>query len=330
MGVVHFLMLFGGFLALAWGVRKRQDLLYAVMACGSHYVGFASMGSAVQLQATYFAASPLTSVMCILFILAMLVLITLCVHKVLDGITEDEFVEKLEDVEHDAAGMTLAFLWTQSVRFMLSERGTYPRMEGGEGEESVPHHTAHSRNMLLIYCVGLLLLSVAVLRPLELQAEQYLHSHILKRGFALVTPFLMMSVAWGFLLWADWTFYEHIFKNEGLLGRLMFSLSATTILVGAIYVTATQLNNYKWRRKFVLGVCGLVIGFSWEEVFDEAIECLAEGYGHGHPVMLKLFLALLMAAILMPVYIFYLKPIVERERELEELKLSGRSGAATP
>lgn len=274
----------------------------------------------MKLQMHFFSDSPAMAALCIVVAFVVLALLSYVLHHFMTSRVDDEFLEQLEDVEQDAAGMTTAFLWTMTVRFMLSDSGEYPQMGAAE-EGEPPHHSAWSRNMLLAYAFALLILSVLLLPILQDLADRT-HHHTIKRCICISQPFLMMAVAWAFLLWADWAVYEHLFEGEGLLGRLLFAILATAVVIPCIWAVGTTMHASKWRRKFVLGICALLIGFSWEEVFDHAVEALSEDFAH--PVQMKLPLAIGMAAVLVPMYVYYLKPIVGREKKIEEEKLTGR------
>eukprot|EP00662_Eupelagonemidae_sp_cell21_P057863 gene57863-biopygen17505 len=79
---------------------------------------------------------------------------------------------------------------------------------------------------------------------------------------------------------------------------------------------------------------GLLIGFSWECAFDDAVETITEatGWEHDNKWKAKVFqmtLAVGLSLIVIPAYWQYILPIVnkkEEEKEEEDKKFSQQSG----
>lgn len=251
-----------------------------------------------------------------------------------------KFIEKIEELEDDVCGMLLAFAWTMLVRYLIS--GTYQTFE--EGETGQIQHNWVQRLILFIYLCCMLGLTFYLLPKLQ-QLSQKLISPLKKRVLLMLHPFLTMSVAWAVLLWADWTFYEAYFRGKAVLGRMWFAFLASFVVFGIIYFIAHTQKRImhpdrnsaskddrekahavdlamRWtdleRRKFTLCMMALVVAFAWEETYDESIEGSYSMTGSGWKTLIKFFDAMIISAVLLPVYVWYVRPHVEGLEEEED------------
>merc|ERR1719487_3096901 len=110
-----------------------------------------------------------------------------------------------------------------------------------------------------------------------------------------------MAVAWAFLLWADWEFYENSFRHSGIEGRLVFALVAT-VCCFACTVALARAEELQYLNsnldKLCIGALSLIVAFAWEETFDEALEVAVEDVAH--PAVAKILLANLVGATVLP------------------------------
>merc|ERR1719265_1355720 len=139
----------------------------------------------------------------------------------------------------------------------------------------------------------------------------------------LIRSFFSMSIAYAFLFWGAMYYYEHPDRNVlPIFNRLIFSSLASAwcmliIFVLAAFHSSTVLSHVSVAAtKLELDALGLIAGFSWEETFDEAVEAATEDTHWEHSI--KALLALFAAAMVLPVYYNYVKPIVLQITEDED------------
>merc|ERR1719160_758721 len=60
-------------------------------------------------------------------------------------------------------------------------------------------------------------------------------SRLVIRLHSLMYPFLTMSVAWAYLLWGEWEFYESLFVGNAILARAVFALLCTTMCFALLF-----------------------------------------------------------------------------------------------
>jgi len=291
------------------------------------------------MNETYFS---LHWAMCLLgvfiFLLALVGVGLLHHHiKTATHMDHQEWEDSVDEVENDVGGMILAFAWTTFVRFLIL--GRYPEHEPEPGEE---RHTALQRGLFLGYAVGMAVLTFFVIRALDhwMLEHSQTASRVMIRLHLLCYPFLTMSVAWAFLMWGEWEFYESRFVGNAVLARAAFAIFCTAICLlvilgfsifmkrrsdGARQRAASAQDDKAFQlaqiqaqveeererdiRRLVVNLVSLIVAFSWEETFDASVEGAIEG--DVHPAMAKVVLAIVVAACVLPVYIFYLRPHVD-------------------
>jgi len=318
---VHALLLFAGILVLAFALKAREGAFWGLLACGGHYVAFGALHAGNELQAHFFSATPLQCVLCLCLLIVVFMLAGYVAHLIIDSKFDAEMREQLEDLQSDAGGMTLAFLWTLTVRFLIC--GHYPEMEQGEGEdEPSPKHTPTMRTIMGLYALGFFVLGMVLLPNLEGIIKRP-HSKLVQRLLSLIEPFTTMSIAWGILLWADWTMYESLYRGQEVLGRMLFAVCASVLAICAVKLAAIErFKGASGRRHSFLCMLTLVVGFAWEETFDAALEGASEGIAH--PLFFKFGCAFATVGAVAPVFIAYIRPIVQRLQQEDAKGLEGK------
>lgn len=347
------------FLLVAWRLRHKEELLWTVTACGAQFIGFSAMYAGSQINETFFSSHVLFSFLSVVILLLICCFVSLVGHwaigraeryeqDITDLPMDDQedfsrFIEKIDELEDDIAGLALAFVWTLSVRYLIS--GAYAGME--EGETGSMQHTSVQRLVLFIYTASMAALAVFSLPRLQ-HFGQKVQSPLGKRLLLMLHPFLAMSVAWAVLLWADWTFYEWYFRDATVLGRVWFAFLAGFCVLGIIFVMAHlqrremhenrssddklerdhahQVDlHLRWsdleRRKFILGMMALIVAFAWLQTYDKSLDGSYSGAGMVNwKTLIKLVDAAVLTAVLLPIYIWYLQPkIAALEEEEDEM-----------
>lgn len=94
-----------------------------------------------------------------------------------------------------------------------------------------------------------------------------------------------MCVAWSYLLWGEWQFYETYFHGDKMFGKMVFAVMATAIclllIVVLAYATAERYSNARGYAHLCVTAFSLVTAWSWEHCFHTAIGVLAEQYQVG-------------------------------------------------
>eukprot|EP00927_Polykrikos_kofoidii_P083622 TRINITY_DN8614_c0_g3_i1.p1 TRINITY_DN8614_c0_g3~~TRINITY_DN8614_c0_g3_i1.p1 ORF type:complete len:238 (-),score=45.90 TRINITY_DN8614_c0_g3_i1:75-710(-) len=121
-----------------------------------------------------------------------------------------------------------------------------------------------------------------------------------------------MTFAWCTFYGLVWLVAQWI--TEGMIGiyTLAVSLSLISFLVIWLLDKIADADMSppivdKVIRK-VIGAVGILIGFSWEQCFDEALESIAEVCG-GYEHVIKFGLSVLCVAILIPAWKWYILPM---------------------
>jgi len=308
--ILHAISMLAIAIILAYKLRRHDVGLAILCGCGAHVVSFASIHAAAGFQ-NYLLGFSYANTTCIFGIAVLaiaLLVIGFLVHtakKRAQALEEANFMEKSDDVENDFASMAFSVVWTMFVRYLLT--GHHP-----VDDETAPFdHTATQRAYMLIYaCLCLPIAGFGV--KFCSQKAAVTESYAVKRIMSFFTTVLCMNVAWAFLYWGEWEFFEALYPDDLLRGRVMFAVLATTVgglaLVGLCKIPAAAAGlGIRKERLVALTAVGLVVAWSWELCFDSAIESMVEG--DSHPVAWKITATILMMAILVPVYAYYVKPI---------------------
>jgi len=133
---------------------------------------------------------------------------------------------------------------------------------------------------------------------------------------------LIMCVAWGYLLWGEWQFYETYFHGDKMFGKMVFAVIATCvclmIITALAFATNERFSNAKGYADLCVMAVSLVAAWSWEHCFHTAVNVISEQYQVGYGGLVpKLVIALGIPLVILPGYITFLKPIAaEIDEEL--------------
>mmetsp|Transcript_17919 Transcript_17919/g.56465 ORF Transcript_17919/g.56465 Transcript_17919/m.56465 type:complete len:510 (+) Transcript_17919:88-1617(+) len=319
------------YIAYLW--RDKDVRLMTLGSCGGHYVAFAGIRAAGETQ---FESSKAVArfigedyghwasiVVCALGFLV------------------------IEEMELDILGLTGSFAVTQAVRHVLT--GSYPprghlllqlfgrpeqaplalaaggprtvqRFEGlgrSAGPQADSGHEAWQRWCMLGWAMGLTILAAFWLMYLSEHGE--FTGKIARKCSHVMRVLLIMCIAWGYLLWGEWVFVETFFEGHSITGQMSFAVIATLCsLVLIMVVAGVDLRRRSARHFTCIGVMGasLVAAWSWEHIFDAALDTIAERYQVGFGGLVpKVTLALVIPAAVLPVYVTFIKPKIMEESE---------------
>jgi hypothetical protein len=305
------------YLAHQKGTASRVRL---AIFCGvaAHYVSFASMAAGKMAMHNHFIP-PGIHFVGLAMILIVIVVIFVVLHwiKASYGMYKDEeWAELISDVENDFAAMAFAMAFHLWVMHLI--RGTnYTNAEEGES------HSLLERCTLLGYAMTMTIGGSLALKPVHKFLDANMRPWLAARFAMFFSSFVAMAAAWAFLSWGEWEFEEVQFQFQPLLGKLAFA-TAIAFVSGLVLVLMAKLlprpteddlgGGAGWKgsaariERVVLIAIALMVAWSWEETFDEAIEGWTEGDKNAH--LHKIILAVGMAAVIIPVYSVCLQPIV--------------------
>jgi len=239
----------------------------------------------------------------------------------------------VEELELDIVGLVLSFAIMQAFRHALTGHypaeahlflqqhdtvgidivnslGTVSRCDEDQGNHV--HHTATQRAIMLIFSISLMIFAMISLKYLEefKQRGRY-WTH---KAVHVVQIVLVMCVAWGYLLWGEWQFYETYFRGDKMFGKMAFAVIASfmgmSLITGLAFATYERSSNAKGYASLVVMAISLVVAWSWEHCFHTAIDVVSKQYQVGYGGLVpKLIIAISIPLIILPGYIMFLKPI---------------------
>jgi uncharacterized integral membrane protein len=295
-------------LAIAIGLsvllKGTPSNLAIFVASSAHFVSFGWLHASTTAF-EHFSETLTKVVFIFLFVLAIIGAVY-CVSYQVKGrlglLEDDELMEKVDDLENDAGAMGAAISFTMLVCYALT--GTFQDVEEKENA------TGQFKRDMLVYAAGLTMVACVAVHFLSSLTES--QSYVMRRIGLFLKSMLAMCVAWAWLLWGKWQYHDHEFVEVPMFSHIVFAFCVSLVGMLTIIVLANLPGTGKQAIKdkiLILTTIGLVVGWSWEETFDEGIEILAEGHP-GNVVTFKIAAAALMISVLLPVHIVYFKPIV--------------------
>lgn len=331
--VAQVVILYAVVLVVAYVWRDKDVRLMTLGSCGAHYVAFAGISATSKTQwesteavTTLFGreVAPWASFLVCILGLAGFGLVFRVLHVLWTGkVSHDKLHEVVEEMELDIIGLTGSFAITQTLRHALT--GNYPgghlflfelRSEAARlwtdlaNPDGHMTHTKWQRLMVLLYSVTLTMVAVGWLLALSEYGES---TNPLRRKCSHVTrALLIMCIAWGYLLWGEWTFIEGYFAGHSIIGQMAFAALATFCsLFLIICISGITLQKRSARHFAAVGIMGasLVAAWSWEHVFGESLDLLGRKYQVGYGGLVpKAVLSFVIPAAVLPVYVTYIKP----------------------
>lgn len=305
-------------------MRRKETQLAVFTACGAHYVAFSACHTSGKLQ-TYFFSTLDSQPLYFLALFLGLAVIAAGMHffRVAMSMTKAEkFEDSVDDLENDAIALCIGYSIAHTLDYILSgeiehfgEKHT-PDQNAEEGFLQVSHggHKTHA--------IGLMLLTAALAAGMSAFTPKAKEHDAWWKGKALniVKSAFVMIAAFTFLIGAEWIFhnaYPQHNETIKLFRDIVFAISNTVIALCAIYLMSVIRGSADVRRTVPLAV-GLAAAFAWEEVFDKAVDILAEEYHvldgpNNDAPFVKVILAIVSPLFLLPMYVLHIKPRIKEE-----------------
>lgn len=313
--VLHAVAMLGMVLFLAYKLKGDGTGIAIVCGAGAHIVSFSSIHAGASVQNGVWVNYSMSWMMMI-FGLGVLGLGLLIVgylvwtaKKRADVLDNDAFMDKTDDLENDFGAMAFSVVFTMMIRFLIT--GHHPV----DDDSGFTHTQAHRNGMFVYACVALIVAGFATTFCTKKAAEaEEAKNYAKKRIFVFLGSVSAMNVAWAFLYWGEWEFFEALFPGQAIKGRVMFAIT-TTIVGGLAIIGLTKLTRLpgktgKSAERVAVTAVSLLVAWSWELCFDAAVEDMTEGVSH--PAGWKIATTLTLFAIIIPVYAFYVKPACAR------------------
>lgn len=342
-------------MVVAYFWRDKEMRLVTFAGCGAHYVAFAGIRAIGETQNEAAKAVANNYGHWMAFLACVVgIAILICVFRIthvcwVHRVGHDKLREVVDDIELDIIGLIGSFAVTQALRHALT--GQYPQLKhlffqqplGGAVHHQQPlaeqpgllvgFHAVRGNPdgknswqkwFLLGWSVLLTVIAACSLTYLNRVSESA--SRCVSKTIHIAKVVLVMCIAWGYLLWGEWTFNEAFLDGDPMFGEICFSSLATLTSLALITVLARL--NVKLpavRQTTTISITGasLVAAWSWEHCFDHALDVIGKKYQVGYDGMVpKAVLAFFIPLAVLPVYVTYIKPrVMEAEgHEHEEKK----------
>lgn len=222
--------------------RQDKVKMNAISGCGGHFIAFIGMAASRQIAQSLSESieSPwLVGILLFAFTILLVVSVTLFAKLIDNAITasvqpgkELEVVDEvIDEMEMEMEGLVASFLLTQCLRYFISGAAAMQ-------EHSHVKHPAWGRQFMLFWAIGLTILLVVAMPRLSKMVK---HNRAAKKFVFFIKMLLIMMFAWGYMLWAEWFFYEAIFSGDGMFAHLLFALLITIIGLVFLVVLASML-----------------------------------------------------------------------------------------
>eukprot|EP00440_Ansanella_granifera_P073922 gb/GFBE01080215.1/.p1 GENE.gb/GFBE01080215.1/~~gb/GFBE01080215.1/.p1 ORF type:complete len:557 (+),score=144.77 gb/GFBE01080215.1/:1-1671(+) len=223
---------------------------------------------------------------------------------------EEKWEDMTAETEDDVVGLAVSFVAIQAARFKIC--GELPNVEGEEREDMV--HT--KRQMILLLGVGILLTFLNALRR-----------HFIKRSFGRLQSQLRnivaMCFAWTFYFSSNWWIESDVMPSDhGMLKEVVVAIfvtafSFTLIFLLDIIQDSEPHATHKHVTRLVQAL-GILVGFGWEKAFDAAVADMTEQVDVLPPPVTKMILAVVLVAIVVPAWRFFILPTILEFMKIEE------------
>mmetsp|Transcript_116193 Transcript_116193/g.205783 ORF Transcript_116193/g.205783 Transcript_116193/m.205783 type:complete len:631 (+) Transcript_116193:78-1970(+) len=340
----RYLILWILFQLVLFGVDTRTVLVKAISKLGSHIVAFAGVDAFATFQESEFFSDTFAHNLAGLALSVLLVWGVFDVAEyfrwrfVRENMEGEDRIDKARQLwyeecrvgEHEAAGVILGLLLSQTVRYAIT--GHHAPLHGGHPMDK------STRQVYILFGVGLLLGVIVV--PIEIGLKrlglalvnsEISWKHWPPRLIRVCRETLSMTMAWCFLYWGQWEFW-HITRNSGLgWGSKMSAVLSIALILSllcffGIFIIDLIADRLENRREHQAGFValgnafGLIMGLGWESCFREAVDgvsTLEKNFGYGYLVT-HVSLIVVLCLLVLPAWILFIYPqsLVNRREDL--------------
>lgn len=345
--VYRFLAIDAVFLALVMFLHfvKRPTAPLATM--GGHVVAFAGIDAFGGLQQCVpFAGSPVNSLGAVVASACLFALLfvfhTVCLNALASMLAIDDWEdarEEMVEVENDVVGLVLSLLICQAVKFAIV--GQLAPIYG------YPHgKTIRQIEMLLGAAIAFTIVALFpfIWRKLLRFATNPSPNSKQGKGWlqalsALVESVLTFTVSWCLLYSGQW-FFGNITDDSGLgdgdemLALIIMAFAASALGIVIIFVLDFFADHGilgRTRGQRLINAVGLLLGLSWEQTFDRAVDSIAEAFGMGQEQLATGFSFFFFWLLVAPAWALYIQPSAaahtQKTKSSDEASAHGSQGS---
>lgn len=279
-------------LALEWSLKasaknatdEEMSGVRSVSALLAHTAGFAWMLAWAELQQSCFVALPGGLWLVPLFAFAAWFTLFLAagffryrsIHA--DGIVDPAellWEHEAKEAEHEAAGLCCAFLLVQGLRYNIG--GTLP---DSHGKETTGGRAHTGMQVAMLALVGVSLAAVAAgLKRLRPERE------VAQRATSALFETSVFAGSWCVVFSLQWGIQQRLEGAEArTLLRVLVAFVASFLALGcmrAVEIVGVKSHSMRARDAIVGGVgsLGIMVGFTWERVFEESANDISFSFG---------------------------------------------------
>lgn len=324
------------------GLEERELNIKSYAVLFSHTTGFASINAWGSVQQTYLNSGPMHALLAVpigymgLWIMFKGFQLLRYWKSSADDGQVDEYEEKwneeTEDAENDVAGLSLSFIVVQALRFHIS--GDLPNQEGIEPWAQEINHSLAECVTLLMWGIGFGVGPIVILNFREKCLPETMPK-TLDRILGIVNNWVTFGNAWCWFYSSKWALAALHFTNENALLHVADALALSAISFIFIFVLDKVQDNKLLGDNaesaeeaidlIIIGL-GILIGFSWEQCFDVAVDVISEHFEDQMPPCLsKLIMSFILVMIVFPAWRIHILrtycELVEQNEGSEKMKL---------
>jgi len=311
---------------IAWLWRNKTLHLTTFCTCGAHFIAFAGIGAGGTTQHSIAQAGDemmdsyvLSFGFCLLVVGLIIGIYALNYFVWRKKVDNEKMNEAIDELELDILGLVVSFLITQAVRHTIT--GRYPPLHFMMllrlvDNNSPFHHEEWQIWFMLGWSIALTVLTGCLLPVLSRMSTH--ESQWVVKGIHVVKVILVMLVAWGYLLWGDWAFFELFFKGDAMFGHMVFACIATAACLVVLVIMAVVQGRFSDDPDYlyaehesisiVTAGISLVAAWSWEHTFNIAFDIIGEEFQVGYKGLVpKIVLAVIIPLALLPTYIMHVR-----------------------
>jgi multisubunit Na+/H+ antiporter MnhB subunit len=311
----------------------------------AHISGFASINAFGTMQAVFFSSSPYMALMTVPVAFLCMQLLQRLTDTIREWVSmgddgeKDEFEElwddETEEAENDVMGLALSFTLISALRFMYT--GCLPNSEGKEEEcdveEFLFHHTGMQKIKVLgtagIFAALLFIIRITWPECIEKKEIEKIEDESKQKRFELLARtceglFVAVSMAfsWSFFYGTQmWLAGFHFFRGqEELLSVSLAMVISIPMMFGLIPLDKLADMDFTGPKcdmaiRSLMEAMALLIGFAWEQCFDQSVDTLAAVAPDCNVPGLnihtaKLGLSIFCASLLVPAWKWYILPFM--------------------
>lgn len=214
--------------------------------------------------------------------------------------------ELIRSAENDMISLAVSFVTMQAISFIIL--GHLP-----PAEMKNSRHTQNQRFEMLGVSVACALLSFILVKVRLTRGVGTFIDERVRRAADCMQTSSAMLMAWCSLYWGYWELCETRFAEQPTSGFVILAVGVSTFSGASIVLLDWIASRRAGLARTNVLKCAfvgfaLVVAFSWEQTFDNALESISEGFLDLSPAVSKLIAAGLVLLVSLPAFTWYILP----------------------